>query len=121
MAPLTIAARGARPRRHVGPFSGPRGGLLRHSGPPMPPVFLAEHARALLVVHAVLGAAVVGALTHQAVFSWTTWRGSESGKKALRRIALVTPWVLVPQLALGLALYPAYKVGVRLAYLDQAA
>jgi hypothetical protein len=86
--------------------------------PAVDSVFLAHQARALLVVHAVLGATTVGVLTHLAVFAFTARRGGDASRRALSRVGALVPLVVLPQLALGLAIYPAYKVGVRLAWLD---
>jgi hypothetical protein len=82
---------------------------------------LEPFARPLLVLHAVLGSAVVGSATHLAVTLWLLARGRESQRRAAHRFALIAPLLLVAQLLLGLVIYPAYRVQVRLAWLDEHA
>jgi hypothetical protein len=80
-------------------------------------VFLEEHARVLLVVHAVLGGAVVAVTTH--LFLWSR-RYSQSGarRRGARWFAAVGLGLYASQFALGNLLYPAYKIRVRAELLD---
>jgi hypothetical protein len=82
-------------------------------------VLLEQAARPLLLLHAVLGFAAVFSATHLAVYALLALRGrSGSG---LRRFSWIAPAAVAPQFALGLLLYPAYRVHVRAADLDQSA
>src|SRR5207302_8655126 len=75
--------------------------------------------RALLLVHAVLGFTAVFAATHLAVYALlAARRGAGSG---LRRFSWIAPAAALPQFALGLILYPAYRLRVRLPDLDKNA
>ena len=78
-----------------------------------------EHARLLLVVHAVLGAALVAAATHLVVWTWSLARGRHGRHRGARRFAWITAALFAVELLAGLVLYPSYKVRVRLEYLDE--
>lgn len=67
-------------------------------------------ARWLLVAHAILGAAAVGMATHLVL--WLR-KGRVSAKSAWLVVALIAAGI-----AVGLVLYPTYKVEVRAAYLE---
>jgi len=82
-------------------------------------VLLEGAARPLLIAHAVLGLAAVGASTHLAAYAVLAARGRHV--RALRRFTVIAPAVVVPQFILGLLLYPAYRVHVRLADFDRTA
>ncbi len=82
-------------------------------------VLLERHARALLLVHAVLGFAAVFSATHLAAYALLALRGK--GASGLRRFSWIAPLLVAPQFALGLALYPAYRVHVRAADFDRNA
>ena len=85
-------------------------------------VLLERAARPLLLLHAVLGFAAVFSASHLAVYSVLALRGrSASGLRGLRRFSWIAPAAVAPQFALGLLLYPAYRVQVRAADLDRNA
>lgn len=67
-------------------------------------------ARWLLVLHAILGAAAVGMATH--VVLWVR-KGRVSARSAWLVVALIAAGI-----AVGLVMYPTYKVEVRAAYLE---
>jgi len=71
-------------------------------------------ARALLLVHAVLGFTAVFATTHQAVSAFLAARG-RSVQRQLQRFGWMASASIVAQAIFGLALYPAYRVRVRFA------
>ena len=77
-------------------------------------------ARPLLIAHAVIGLTAVGAATHFAAYAVLAARRA-AGSVQLRRFAIITPLALVAQLLLGSALYPNYRVRVRLADLQASA
>jgi hypothetical protein len=86
---------------------------------PAAAVLLEQAARPLLLLHAVLGFTAVFAATHLAVYALLTLRGR--GLSGLRRFSWIAPAAAAPQFALGLLLYPAYRVHVRAADLDRSA
>lgn len=88
-----------------------------------PPRVLAfeAHARWLLVVHAVLGAATVATTTHLAIWAWQATRGRRARIPAVRWFAGVALVITALQFLVGNVLYPTYKVRVRAEYLDQPA
>ena len=68
-----------------------------------------------VVLHLVLAVVAVGATVHAAVFGWRTPNAART-----RRLA---GWALVSSVAaflVGSLIYPAYKVEIRLAWLEQA-
>ncbi|GAC1345158.1 MAG: hypothetical protein NVSMB23_20920 [Myxococcales bacterium] len=77
-------------------------------------------ARPLLIAHAVVGFTALGAATHLAAYAaLAVRRGREIPQ--LRRFTGLAPAALAAQLILGLALYPTYRVRVRLADLERTA
>ena len=74
-----------------------------------------DSARALLILHAVVGATLVATATHLVV--WLAKRR----RKGARGFALVACLFYVAQFALGNFIYPVYRVRVRAEYLDQPA
>ena len=82
-------------------------------------VLLERAARPLLLLHAVLGFAAVFSATHLAVYALLALGGR--GLSGLRRFSWIAPAAVAPQFALGLLLYPAYRVHVRAAHLDRTA
>lgn len=82
-------------------------------------VLLEGAARPLLIAHAVLGFTAVGAATHLAVYAVLALRGRALA--GLRRFSWIAPAAVLPQFALGLLLYPVYRVRVRLPDLDRNA
>ena len=77
-------------------------------------------ARALLLLHAVLGFTAVFAGTHHAVHAVLAALGRPQGR-ALRRFGWIAPLAVVAQALCGLALYPVYRVRVRAADLERSA
>ena len=77
-------------------------------------------ARPLLLVHAVVGFTAVGTATHFAAYAVIgALRGSAAAQ--LRRFSALAPAALAAQALLGFALYPTYRVRVRLGDLDRTA
>lgn len=74
--------------------------------------------RALLIVHAVLGCAVVGALTHNFVWSLRYLRGAYGRAPAERRFLRWAGRLFAAAFVGGLLLYPQYKLEVRVGWLD---
>ncbi len=70
------------------------------------------------MLHAVLGCAVVGAMTHEFVWSLRYLKGRYGGATAERRFLRWAGRLFMGAFALGLILYPEYKLNVRLAWLD---
>lgn len=83
--------------------------------------FLAGASRWLFMLHAVLGFTSVGAATHLATYSIGLWRGVEPWRWRTRLFGLLVPLIVLAQYSLGLLIYPAYRVTVRLAWLDKKA
>jgi TRAP-type C4-dicarboxylate transport system permease small subunit len=83
-----------------------------------PPVFLQDWARPLLVLHALLGLAGLGVSTHLAVVAVQLFRG-----RALDRLMRIYARLLGAlyglAFAVGLLIYPHYRVHVRGWYLDR--
>ena len=78
-----------------------------------------EHwARALLVLHTVLAGVLLGASTHQLVWSRHYLRGRFARAEVERRTAQWTGVCFALSFVVGAALYPTYKVRVRVEYLD---
>jgi len=77
-------------------------------------------ARALLLVHAVLGFTAVFATTHHAVSAFLAARG-RSVQRQLQRFGWMASASIVAQALFGLALYPVYRVRVRFADLERSA
>ena len=84
-----------------------------------PPVFLEGFARPTLILHAILGVTAVGAATHLAVYALFALRGRAGS--GLRRFAWLAPALAVPQFAVGLCLYPVYRLRVRVEDFDKNA
>ncbi len=81
-------------------------------------LFLESSARLVLVVHAVVGAAVVAASTHLVVWTWKLRRGQAFRAGGARWLAGVGAALYVLQFLLGNLIYPAYKVRVRGEYFE---
>jgi hypothetical protein len=81
-------------------------------------LFLESSARAVLVLHGVLGAAVVAASTHLAVWVWKLRRGQRQREAGARWLAAVGAVLYALQFLAGNLLYPVYKVRVRSEYFD---
>jgi len=83
-------------------------------------VLFEDSARPLLIAHAVLGFAAVFAATHHAVASLLAAAGRPV-RGQLQRLGWIAPAAILSQALFGLALYPAYRVRVRFADLEQTA
>lgn len=86
----------------------------------MIPVFLSGAARWLLVLHALCGVALLGASTHVAVAAVSLLRGRRPPPRIARLQPLVIASLIVAALALGLLVYPHYRVNVRGLVLDRS-
>lgn len=82
---------------------------------------LQEHARYLLVIHALLGVAVVGASTHLVVWLRGYLRGKPQRKRSVVRFAWISTILFGLTFLVGNLAYPIYKINVRNAYLDNPA
>lgn len=76
-------------------------------------------ARWLLVLHTALGVAAVGAATHLVIWLRRFGRGRGT-RRAVLRFGWVTLVLQVAAFAVGVVMYPTYKVEVRAAYLENA-
>ena len=74
--------------------------------------------RAMLIVHAVCAMALVGAATHHLVWSARYLRGQFGRARAEQRFLRIVGLLFAATFTLGLVMYPAYKTGVRMAWLD---
>jgi hypothetical protein len=77
-------------------------------------------ARWLLVLHTVLGAAAVGAVTHLVIWVRRYVRGQHGRRRAVRRFAWIALALHAAAFAAGNLMYPTYRVEVRAAYLENA-
>ena len=75
---------------------------------------------ALLLGHAVLGFAALFAGTHHAAYAVLSALARPQ-PRALRRFMWIAPAAVIAQAVSGLAIYPAYRIRVRAADLDQSA
>lgn len=75
------------------------------------------HARLLIVVHGVIGAALVAVSTHLAVWTWRIRKNPHFRRGALR-FAAICAALYALELILGNVLYPTYKIRVRAEFLD---
>jgi hypothetical protein len=75
----------------------------------------------MLILHAVVGAALVGAATHLVVWTWGFWRRKTARARGVRRFAWIVVALFAANLLLGLLIYPVYKIRVRSEYLDEPA
>ncbi len=85
------------------------------------PVFLEGAARGLLVLHALVGFGLLGGSTHLAIASVQLLRGRPRAASMVRIQAQVVPALLAAAMALGLLMYPHYRVHVRGLFLDRSA
>jgi hypothetical protein len=81
-------------------------------------VFAESAARWLLVLHAILGVAVVAATTHLAIWLHRYRRGKSKRVAAIRRFSSIALALYGLSFMVGNVLYPSYKVGVRAQYLE---
>jgi hypothetical protein len=73
-------------------------------------------ARWLLLLHAAVGVAAVGAATHLAIWLRRYVRGQ---RRSVVRFAALTLGLQLAAVGAGLAVYPTYRVEVRAAYLER--
>jgi hypothetical protein len=81
-------------------------------------VLLESAARWLLVLHAALGVAAVGASTHLVLWTRRYLRGNYGKRRAVRRFAWIVLSLQLAAFIAGNVMYPTYKVEVRAAYLE---
>jgi len=81
-------------------------------------IFAEDFARWLLVAHVVLGVAVVGASTHLVIWTRGFPRGHFHRIDAIRRFSRIALALYALNFVVGNLIYPSYKVGVRLDYLE---
>ena len=84
-------------------------------------IFLESMARPLLVVHALVAMAALGASTHLVVLSVGLWRGKAHLSRLAKVHAQVIGATFTACFVLGLFIYPAYRYHVRGLYLDRYA
>lgn len=77
-------------------------------------------ARWLLILHAVLGVALVASATHWFLWLWKA-RTQPGRIKAVRRFAIIAMALYVAAMVVGLVLYPTYKARVKLEFLTRSA
>jgi hypothetical protein len=82
---------------------------------------LEQHARLALLAHLILGAALVAASTHLVLWMRSYRRQGFARHRAVRRFAWISAGLFAANFALGLLIYPVYKVRVRVEYLDNPA
>ena len=86
----------------------------------MPPVFLDWAEKPLLVVHTLVGFALLGALTHLALVAVGELRGGRRAR-LVRIYAQVVGATFAVAFAIGLLMYPGFRYQVRGLYLDRYA
>jgi len=78
-------------------------------------------ARGLLVLHLISAFVVIGLTTHCAVWLRRYVKGAHGQRRAASRFAMRAALAYVIAFGFGNAVYPTYKVHVRLGYLDDSA
>lgn len=81
-------------------------------------LFGEEHALLLLVLHAILGGALVAASTHLVVWMRHHPRGRFTRQRGVRRLAAISLALFALAFVSGNILYPTYKIRVRGEYLE---
>lgn len=74
-------------------------------------------ARWLLILHAVLAVALVGAATHWLVWLVRLVRGQPGRIRSVRRFAIIAMVLYAATMIVGLVVYPTYKARVKLEFL----
>jgi hypothetical protein len=87
----------------------------------VPELFLADAARPLLVLHALSAMTLVGSSLHLAVLGALLLVRGRAPTKLIRVHARVAPVAFTTTFALGLIMYPAFRVLVRGVVLDRDA
>jgi hypothetical protein len=77
-----------------------------------------QHARLLLVLHALCALAVVALSTHLVVWMHRFFVRGKGSRRSVVRFALLSTSFFGLAMLLGLAIYPTYKVRVRTQYLE---
>ncbi len=77
-------------------------------------------ARLLLVLHAVLAVALVGAATHWLIWLARLVRGQPGRIRSVRRFAIITMALYTVTMIVGLVLYPTYKARVKIEFLTRS-
>ncbi len=77
-----------------------------------------QHARLILVAHAVLGAALVALTTHLAVWMRGYVRGRFTRQRGVRLLGWISSSLFVCTFVLGNLIYPTYRVRVRAEYFE---
>jgi hypothetical protein len=85
----------------------------------VPSIAFESAARPLLVLHAVVGFALLGASTHLLVVCVQLWRGRVHLGRLARVYAQVIGATFTASFVLGLVMYPHYRYHVRGLYLDR--
>lgn len=88
---------------------------------PMQPVFLEGVRRPLLIVHALIAFACLGAATHLAIVSIHLLQGRTHLWRLARIYSQVIGGTFGAAFGAGLLLYPSYRYHVRALYLDRFA
>lgn len=81
-------------------------------------LFAEEYARALLVLHVVVAAALVAVSTHLVLWLRHYPRGKFTRQRGVRIFAVVNAALFVATFIIGNLIYPVYKVRVRTEYLQ---
>jgi len=79
---------------------------------------LAGATKPLLVIHGVVAGVLTGACVHNGLIAWSVLRGGHGKPRLQRLYTSVSLWGFLFTFALGLAIYPQFRVDVRGAYLD---
>ena len=82
-----------------------------------------DGGKVLLIVHALVAMALLGAATHLVIVAWRLWRGERTARRVrlLRIYSQVIGASFATAFLLGAILYPIYRVRVRAEYLDHVA
>ena len=72
-----------------------------------------------LVLHAATAVVLIGAATHNGLQSYRAWRGHPVRPRLQRLYAAVLFATYLPTVALGLWIYPAFRLDVRATNFDQ--
>lgn len=71
------------------------------------------------MAHGIVGALVVGLLTHHAIWMVNQTNASQRFRQVTRRFLHLSLFAVIIELILGLLIYPTYRVRVRAVYFDQ--
>jgi hypothetical protein len=82
-------------------------------------VFLETLTKPLLIIHALLAIALVGATTHNGLLAIQHLRGNLKKIKLRQTYTEVVFWLFLVTYVFGLLIYPAFRVYVRAHYLDE--